>query len=151
MKTSLLIFIIVLGNRFISAGQATSSHDNEAVQNIVKQLFQGLADLDTSKVKAECFSDIQILESGKVWTLDSLLLKVTTRKSRSTDFKRINKLDFIETRIVGDMAWASYYNQAIISFDARPVTVKWLETVILQKVKNIWKIILLHSTELARS
>ena len=151
-KSKVLISIIFLFTVAVNVmGQNTGIKEKQLVENVVNDLFQGLAELDSQKVKQTCMSDIKLLESGKVWTIDSLLLRVTTRKMKSTDFKRINKLDFIETKVNGNVAWTSYFNKAVITSNGKTITVKWLESIILQREKNSWRIALLHSTEIERT
>lgn len=119
-------------------------------QSIVTNFFEALAALDATKAKSLCTADVMILESGQVWNFDSLALRINSSKAKFPDFKRVNQLDFIETKMVGNAAWVSYFNKADISFGGKTTHVKWLETVVLRKEKEVWKIALLHSTELER-
>lgn len=151
MKKILISIILLFIVAVTVMGQNTSIKEKQLVEDIVNDLFQGLAELDSQKVKQACMSEIKLLESGKVWTIDSLLLRVTTRKMKSTDFKRINTLNFIETKVNGNVAWTSYFNKAVITSNGKTTTVKWLESVILKREKNIWRIALLHSTEIERT
>jgi len=139
---------------YLSTGawaQQTPSTQQKALQGVVIGLFDALAELDVDKAKSFCASDITILESGKVWNFDSLALRITTRKANAAGFKRINTLDFIETKVAGETACISYFNQAVISSSGKTVTVKWLESVVLTKSSKEWRISLLHSTELYRT
>ena len=151
MTRFLIAFILIIGLTISSKGQQTSPVEKETLQKVVIGLFDGLAALDVEKAKSFCTADITLLESGKVWNFDSLAVRITTRKSKSSDFKRINKLDFIETKVEGNVAWISYFNQATITASGKTVIVKWLESVVLKEENNEWKIGLLHSTELERS
>lgn len=147
------LFCIILSLVFGSGGwaQQPASAEQKPLQAVVLGLFDALSELNVEKAKSFCTKDITLLESGKVWTFDSLALRMTTRKSLSTDFKRINKLDFIETKLAGETAWLSYFNGATITASGKTVTVKWLESVVLKKIGTEWKIALLHSTELTRT
>lgn len=130
---------------------AVAQKIDSSLQKVVVNFFDALSELDTAKAKSYCTPDISILESGKVWNFDSLALRINTRKKLSADFKRLNQLDFIETKVTGDIAWLTYFNQAKITAAGKTVTVKWLETVLLIKKDSGWKMTLLHSTELSRS
>ncbi len=83
------------------------------------------------------------------WNFDTLIQGI--KLNQAADFKRINTIEFIATKVNGDIAWATYNNQAEISKNGGHVTVKWLETVILIKDKRMWKIKVLHSTLIKRS
>lgn len=109
-------------------------------------MFQALADRDTVSLKYNCTDDIIIYESGEIFTLDTLVQGV--RRNLSADFKRINKFEFLDTKVNGEIAWTSYYNQADITRNGKNRTLKWLETAILIKEKGRWRIKVLHSTAL---
>jgi ketosteroid isomerase-like protein len=144
MKKRYLIVPIVL-ILFMNHAQAQSSKDQIIIHQTLSNFFQAIADKDTTVMKSYCTNDIMLLENGEVWNVDTIVQKVY--HSRSKDFKRINKLDFIETRLKGDIAWVTYYNQAEIIRNGQHVTfIKWLETTILVKESNRWKLRVLHST-----
>lgn len=69
----------------------------------------------------------------------------------TTDFKRTNTIDFINTTIENNAAWSTYYLNSEITKDAKQVSVKWLETVILINEKSRWKVKVLHSSLLKRN
>lgn len=145
---ALLVFFFL--SRSVSAQPGSPAKHIQAVQHVVREVFEALAALDAEKVKSLCTADMMILESGQVWNFDSLVLRINTRKAKAADFKRVNQLDFIETKMEGDAAWVSYFNKASISFGGKTTHVRWLETVVLRKEQEVWKIALLHSTELER-
>ncbi|HMK03349.1 MAG TPA: nuclear transport factor 2 family protein [Ferruginibacter sp.] len=129
----------------LTDAQGKLSDDQLKVQQALTGLFQAIADKDTVKIKQYCTADIMLLENGEVWNLDTLVQKVF--KSKAKDFKRVNTLGFIDTRVNRDLAWVTYNNQAEIIKNEQHVTfVKWLETTILIKVDNQWKVRVLHST-----
>jgi len=144
MRKTYLSILFVLAGLFTQA-QEKLSNDQLLVQKTLTDLFQAISDRDTNKLKNSCTADIILLENGQLWNLDTLVQKVL--QSRAKDFKRVNALGFIETKINGNFAWVSYNNQAEIIKDAHHITfVKWLETTILIKEDNSWKIRVLHST-----
>lgn len=117
----------------------------QAVQQTVIQMFDALSNRDSVRLKLYCTDDITLYEYGQVWNLDTLITRAI-RLNTETTFKRINTLDFINTTISRDAAWATYYNQAAITLKGQQRTVKWLETVVLLKEEKRWKIKVLHST-----
>jgi hypothetical protein len=151
MTRYILVFILTFILAINTRAQQKAPTNKTALQEVVKGLFDALSDLDVDKAKSFCTTDITILESGKVWNFDSLALRITNRKAKSTDFKRVNKLDFIETKAFGDIAWIYYFNHATITFDNKTTNVKWLESAVIKKDKGKWKISLLHSTEIERT
>ncbi|CAN5720336.1 hypothetical protein BH11BAC4_BH11BAC4_21570 [soil metagenome] len=62
------------------------------------------------------------------------------------DFKRINNIDFINTIVNRNTAWATYNLHSEITRNAKQTNVQWMETVVAVKEKKKWKIKVLHST-----
>ena len=151
MAPRILVFVFIFLVGIKAQAQKTLPKDQADVQATVRTMFDALSELDINKMRSCCTTDITILESGKVWNMDTLALRITTRKEKSASFKRLNKLNFLETKISGNTAWVSYNNEAIITYNDKTQTVKWLESVVLIKDKGSWKIALLHSTELERT
>ena len=145
------LFLVFIYSSAVVNAQQISTTEQKNLQTVVVGLFDSFSELNVDKAKSFCARNVTILESGQVWNFDSLALRITTRKAKSTDFKRINKLDFIETKISGETAWVSYFNNAVITSSGKTVTVKWLESVVLIKIDKEWKISLLHSTEISRT
>ena len=149
MKKILLVLLITVITIFAVSAQEKFTEKQQKVQKIVIDMFQALADRDTIKLKSNCAPDILILENGSAWNLDTLTLRIS--QNTATDFKRINTIDFIDTKINGNVAWATYNNQADVTRNGKHVIIKWLETAILIKEDKFWKIKVLHSTLVSRS
>jgi hypothetical protein len=132
----------------VSHGQQNPTPTQIAAQKPVIDFFEGLSITDINKIRSTCTDDIKILETGLVWNFDSLALRL--QKKRPADFKRINQLDFLETHIKKDVAWLYYWNKATITANNMNFEVKWLESAVLRREKDGWKIQLLHSTEVER-
>lgn len=126
--------------------QDSFSKDQLAVQQTVEQLFEALSNRNEGKLRTNCTKDVRFYEYGKVWTLDTLITKAIT-KNTAIDFKRVNTINFINTTIIENIAWATYHLQSEITNGQQRI-VKWLETVILVKEGKRWKIKVLHSTSI---
>ena len=148
---TLLGVLLVLYFPSAAWAQQAPSTEQKIAQAAVVGLFDALAELDAEKARSFCTAGVTLLESGKIWNFDSLALRIGTQKTKTADFKRVNKLDFIDTRISNETAWIAYSNQASITSSGKTIIVKWLESVVLKKSSNGWKIDLLHSTELFRT
>ena len=151
MKHTLQLLILFVGLLVlpVSVSLAQQSQpETKAVQRVIGNLFDGLSTLDTAKVRQACNANVKILETGKIWTVDSLTTRVLARKALGGNFKRINEFEFLETKVSGNVAWVSYFNQTIITFNEQTRIVNWLESAVLEKKRGQWKIALLHSTEM---
>jgi hypothetical protein len=147
MKKSLLLFVLLAGIFLTTNGQEKANPAQQTVQSIVRGVFEALATLNMESVQSYCKPDIKILENGKVWNLDSLALRVNAAKAAGNQ-KRINKIEFLDTRVNGNVAWTYYNNEAINTSGDRTFSIKWLESAVLVREKGEWKIALLHSTTL---
>jgi ketosteroid isomerase-like protein len=148
MENIFLVAILFFVSAVLTNAQNKQT-DQQAVQKTVVDLFQALANRDLVNLKKNCTSDILILENGSVWSLDTLMQKVS--QNTAPDFKRINTFEFIDTDVNGKIAWTTYNNQAELSRNGKNVVIKWLETAILSKESGQWKTKVLHSTLLKRS
>lgn len=142
-KTSIFLFAILFSVAL--QAQQLLTGDQQAVQQTIIKMFEALSNRDSVNLKSYCTEDIKLYEYGQVWNMDTLINKAI-RLNTATDFKRINTIDFINTTINKDAAWATYYNQADVTRDGKQTTKKWLETVVLVKEEKRWKINVLHST-----
>ncbi|MBP6687906.1 MAG: nuclear transport factor 2 family protein [Lacibacter sp.] len=146
-KINLLTIALFLSA--ISSAQTTSNEQVTVQQTIIK-LFDALSNRDSVSLKAVSTSDITLYEYGGVWNMDTLILKAITLNT-AKEFARTNTFDFIHTTVDKKMALVNYRLQSVITRDGKQTTLQWLETVVLIKVKNQWKVKHLHSTLIKRS
>jgi ketosteroid isomerase-like protein len=149
MRKPLILFAAVLFTGSLHAQEQASS-SKQSVQQTIQNMFDALSNTDTTSLKLYCTADVRLYEYGQIWTIDTLIKKVIQSKS-ITDFKRNNSFEFVNTTISKKTAWVTYYLQSAITRNGKEETVKWMETVILMKEKNQWKITVLHSTRLIKN
>ena len=142
MKYSLIFFLVISISSPVFAQEKAVSQPQDAI----KLVFEALSEGNISKMEQAVTPDVRILEHGVVWTLDTV--RVYLAKTRPADFKRINTFDFFQTEVRGTMAFVSYHNRADIHSNNKDRTIKWLESAVLVKEKNSWKVKMLHSTRL---
>lgn len=64
----------------------------------------------------------------------------------STDYKRTNDFDFINTGTDKNTAWVTFWLNSEIKKDVKEISMQWLETAVLVKQQKQWKVKHLHST-----
>ena len=122
-----------------------SANAPEKPEQVIIDFFQAMADLNFTKLRSYCQPDFELLEHGEVWSIDILENKL--KPNVGTGMHRENKFDFIKVKVQGKTAWVSYWNEAHITRTNQPDRhVKWLESAVLVKTSQGWKIGLLHST-----
>lgn len=149
MTKAPLLLIILMTATFICKAQENPPTEIDKIQKVVIDMFQQLSNRDADKLKTDCTADITVLENGTIWSFDSLQQKIDQNKMIS-DFSRVNKIEFIKTEYNANIAWTSYYNQAEITKNGIHNLVKWLESAVLIKEDDHWKIKMLHSTLIKR-
>ena len=149
MKKIIFLLLAILCLALLQAQQSTTNNQ-QAVQQTIVKLFDALSNRDSISLKIYSTADITLYEYGQVWNIDTLILKAITL-NQSTDFKRTNSFEFINTTVHKTTAWVTYGLQSVIIKEGKPATVQWLETLVLVKVKKQWKVKHLHSTLIKRS
>lgn len=142
-KISLLLLSFSIPAILVAQEQLSTSQ--QAVQRTIIKMFDALSNRDSVSLKKYCTADITLYEYGQVWNIDTLILKAVTL-NQSADFKRTNSFDFINTTADKNTAWVTYRLQSVITKDAKQVTLQWMETIVLVKEKEQWKVKHLHST-----
>jgi ketosteroid isomerase-like protein len=148
MNNIVFTITLCLGITLFTHAQNKVSADQQQAQNVITNVFQALADRDVNSLKSYCTDDVIIYETGLIWNMDTLIQKIS--RPVPADFKRVNKIDFIKTKVNGTTAWVTCYNQADVTANGSVYTVRWLETSVLLKEKNKWKLETLHSTLLKK-
>ena len=129
-----LSFVLMLMILAASAIAQPLSKQDQSVQQAIQNLFTALSNSDTAGLRLHSTADVKFYEYGQVWTIDTLIQKVMLA-SKTADYKRTNKFDFVNTTINGNTAWATYYLQSEINRNGKQELVKWMETVVLVKLK----------------
>ena len=142
MKKFICLFSIIL----LYASVANAQKQTDVLHAVIVDFFQAISNLDDAQLRLKSTPDFQLLENGEVWTIDTLITKLAPMKGRNV--KRVNRFNFITTEQQGDMAWVSYDHEAHFTLGEKQQTVKWLESVVLVRERNQWKIRMMHSTRL---
>lgn len=140
--TQLLIALSITG---LLQAQEGLTANQRAVQQTVMNVFDALSGRDSVSLKLYCADDVTLYEYGQVWNIDTLITKAIILNT-ATDFKRINTIDFINTTVNKNTAWATYNLQSAITSNGKQRFIQWMETVVLVKEKKRWRIKVLHSS-----
>lgn len=108
------------------------------------RFFDGFSQLNATLFRENTTPDFVLLEAGMIWTNDTLTHKV--KPNPTIPYERKNSFTFLRTEQNGDMAWVSYWNQAVIRRGDQIRNARWLESVVLVKQAGRWKISMMHST-----
>ncbi len=116
-------------------------------QVIIDSFENALSTYDLDQLDTYYTKDFLLLEDGVVWNLDTVRHYFEKALEREEIPKRVNTFDFIETKVSNDQAWVAYDNKAEFLVNNKIVrSVHWLESAVLIKDDDKWKIRMLHST-----
>jgi len=146
----IIILILAIYYSALLQAQQQLTKDQQVVNQTVINFFGALSNRDSVSLKELCTADILLFENGSTWNSDTLILKAITLNT-ATDYKRINSFDFINTTVADNTAWVTYNLSSEITRNGKQSTVQWMETVIVIKEKQKWKIRVLHSTLIRRT
>ncbi len=144
-----LLFCMVLTTS-LKAQSEPGKQQTEVHQSLIK-FFESFSKLDTVLARQYLAQDFILIEDGVIWNTDSLItnFKQLKNQMKTTNFVRINQLDFIKTEIIGKSAWVAYQNTANLTFNnVQKRKMQWIESAFLIKKGSSWKIKMLHSTVL---
>jgi len=141
-KIGLIPFIFFI----TSPSLAQQPTERQQVQQVLHVIFEAFSEGSVAKMEQALTPDVKILETGEVWTLDTI--RSYFARPRPADFRRINTLDFFQTEVEGKMAFVSYHNTAAIHANGKDRIVKWLESAVLVREGKSWRVKMLHSTRL---
>ncbi len=128
---------------FLSLSYSASSFGQERPFGAVQGLFSAMSKINHANMKNMVTNDFQLLEDGEDWNIYDLIKVVNP-----SEYFRRNYFDVIKTKINGDIAWVSYWNKATFTKGKLVEDVVWLESAILIREHDVWKIQMLHSTKI---
>lgn len=133
---SLTLALVVITNLLVS-----SCFANDQPFRAIQEFFAATSAFDHNKLQLLMTDDFQLLEAGEIWDGDKLLSVI-----QPSNLVRQNYFKLVTVKVQEDSAWVSYWNKAKFTSDGQSGIVFWLESAVLKRAKNGWKIQMLHST-----
>jgi len=143
MRKYLFVIILLMA---VLQGYAQSKQEQQLIQAPLLKFFDAMSAQQPDAIKAVVTQDFTLFENGKVWNTDSVTFSMGRYKG--LDVKRMNKLDFLKTERINNISLVSYYNTADMTYNGKRLVMKWLESAVLLREKQAWRIKVLHSTEI---
>lgn len=128
-----------------SSGQSTAASSEQAqVTEAVRSMFGALSAEDMPKLRAVIAPDFYAFEAGGRITSDALIEMI--KKAHAAGKVYTWTVNEPEVHIDGNMAWITYINRGSIKDASETKNVSWLESAVLRKEKDNWRIQFFHST-----
>jgi ketosteroid isomerase-like protein len=119
-------------------------NDQIQVTEAVRSMFAALAAEDIAKLRAVIAPDFYAFEAGGRITGDALVGLI--KKAHAAGKVYVWTVNEPEVHIDGSMAWVTYINRGSIRDAAETKNVSWLESAVLRKQNDSWRIQFFHST-----
>ena len=147
-KTTILFFLILINISLF--GQTQNKKDEKIIKNLIINSFDDLfSNLSTKNIEKYFTKDFILLENGEVWNNDTLTVHFEKARLKKVIPKRENNFEFIDIKIVCNMAWVAYHNYATLSIEDDVIKkIHWLESATAIMTTDGWKIQMMHSTRL---
>ncbi len=141
------IITIVLFISFCTL-KVMAGNNEEAVKQAVKNYYDlYFAKMDKSEYRSILTKDYLLLENGEILNTED---DIVAMPDSNSGYKRIDSFDFRLVKVEGDIAYAVYFLRSKITDKVNGMRNKeWLESAVLQRSEEGWKIALLHSTRIA--
>ena len=125
--------------------QSTASTNDEIqVTEAVRSMFAALSAENIPKLRAVIAPDFYAFEAGGRITGDALIDLI--KKAHGAGKVYAWTVNEPEVHIDGSMAWVTYINRGSIKDASGTKNVSWLESAVLRKEKDSWRILFFHST-----
>ena len=141
-----ILFSVVFILLMIPSAIAQSSSDEQQLKELIQQSFDKIfSEKEISLLSEYYTADFLLLEQGEVW--DMAKIREMMQSIQNDPAERINEFDFIEIKVLGDMAWIAYHNKATFERDGQKVgEINWLESASAIRTPGGWRLEMLHST-----
>jgi hypothetical protein len=150
MKKIHLIFIAFYFISVFTYGQSSTETEKLIVEKLIVESFDEIwSELNSKNIEKYYTEEFLLLENGEVWNNDSIASYLDNAILKKPIPKRENTIQIIEIKIINEMAWVAYQNNAIFSIDDKIIRkAQWLESATAILTGNGWKLEMLHSTRM---
>jgi ketosteroid isomerase-like protein len=143
-KTIIPILLII---SFFTITVLAGENEDAVKQAIKNYYYLYFVKMDKDAYRSILTDDYQFLENGELFDADGDI----AMPNPDSGNKRTDTFDFRYIKIEGDIAYAVYFLKAEITEKSKDLIHKeWLESTILRRSGEGWKIALLHSTRITK-
>ena len=147
MKKGKIILVLLIIS--VSTLKMFAGDDEEAVKQAIKNdYYLYFVKMDENAYRSILTEDYLLLENGELFDAEG---DIALMPKPDSGYERTDTFDFRYVKIEGDFAYAVYFLKADITEKVNGTIHKeWLESTILRRSGDSWKIALLHSTRIAK-
>jgi len=139
----------------LGAGRArtvSAADDSAAIQQVIKDCYSIFyTDRDKERYRSLLTDDYLLLEKGEVLDVNG---DMAMMPPPGPDYKRRDTFEFRRISVRGDTAYVVYVVRSDVTNRKKPTqngVWRFLESAILRRSDNRWRIALLHSTQIPKA
>ena len=121
-----------------------SAADQIQITEAIRSFFAAATADDLDKLHAVTAPDFYAFDAGGRFTRDALMDLIKAAHAAGKVY--VWTVNEPEVHISGDTAWITYVNHGSIKDASGTKNATWLESAVLQREKDIWRIRFFHST-----
>ncbi len=125
-------------------GQQVSAIGEAQVVDAMRTMYVAATKDDLALFHAVAAPDFYAFELGKRFTGDELMALLKSRHDAGVVY--VWSVTEPEVHIDGNTAWITYVNRGSITDGSGPKDMAWLESAVLRRETDAWRIQFLHST-----
>lgn len=141
---TVLVFTIIAATTIQAQDTIASNLETKAVETTLKSFFDALANFDYQEMRDLTSADFTLIENGPVWSLDDLIARAKQGEKNGASLSY--EFSNMKTTVKGSSAWMTYSNNGVMTMGEKETEYHWTECAVFQKMKDGWRIVLLHST-----
>ena len=143
MKQITLILLFLIPYNSISQ----IKNDSIAITQVLKKTYEALGNYDVQSYLENCTEDYLLVENGEfIWTLEQEIDHF--KKNQNLDIIRKDRFKIHTLKIVDDFAYIVYDLWSEMEKNNLVRKFHWVESSILRKDGEKWKVELIHSTKI---
>jgi hypothetical protein len=145
MKKITILFLFLPIFHFLSA---QTPQEQEAVKQLIQEAFDEIwSNLDSTKISRYHTDDFLLLENGEVWDNETVKKYIRNARKRNDPSVRQNRFEYLRFMKSKKSIWVAYHNYAKGTSGEKLIwQAHWLESAVVVKTPDGWRIQMLHST-----
>ncbi|MFQ5605968.1 MAG: YybH family protein [bacterium] len=110
---------------------------------MVFDFFESIASFNYPALRDHCTEDFYLFEDGQKMNLNQFINLVKSFEHQATIHY---ELEDIRTEIAGSLAWMTLRTKALMNLNGQGTNLEWLESAVLKKQQDLWRIAFYHSS-----
>jgi ketosteroid isomerase-like protein len=116
--------------------------EKKAVEKAAHDFFNAVFAFDYQGIRDICTEDFLLFESGQVMNVEDFINFIKAFEGSTSTYEFEN----FKANVEGSVAWISLRNKATMTMGDQVMNFDWLESGVLKKQGNSWKLAFYHST-----